>query len=81
MTKTHPSQTEEAEGEILRGIEMAEEGHLRGYAAVGYGFMGELYAERGEKKKAKETLHKAKGMLEEMGMMGYWLTQWQAALA
>ena len=38
---------------------------------MGYLFLGELYADMGQKEKARENLKKALGMMEEMGMM-YW---------
>jgi tetratricopeptide (TPR) repeat protein len=80
LAKAHPLQAEEAEKEIRRGIEMAEERQIRPFVAYGYSFLGELYASRGEREKALEHLKKAIGMYQEMGM-DYWLPQAQAALA
>ncbi len=79
LAKAYPSQTQGAEGHIRQGIQMAEELKLKIYACYGYHFLGELCAARGEREKALETLKKAIGMYQEMGM-DYWLTQAQAAL-
>ena len=48
--------------------------------SVGYYFLGELYADTGQKDKARETLEKALSMMDEMGMM-YWPDRAREVLA
>ena len=59
---------------ILRGIEILEELKLRPYQAQGYLFLGEHYADRGQKEEALENLKKAKEMSQKLGME-YWLAK------
>jgi len=56
-----------------------DEMKLKPWSATGYLSLGELYADMGQKKKALETLKKAEGMMQEMGM-DYWLRRTQEVL-
>ena len=49
------------------------------YGSQGYLFLGELYADTGERDKALENLNKAEAMFQEMGM-DYWLRKTQEVL-
>ena len=68
-----------AEKSILEGIEILNKLRLRPWSARGYYFLGELHADMGQREKALETLQKARGMLQEMGM-DYWLARTEKAL-
>jgi tetratricopeptide (TPR) repeat protein len=74
------AQYERAEEQILLGIEMANQLALRPVSAIGYGALGELYAQAGEHKKALENLQRARAMFQEMGMNYYWLARAEKAL-
>jgi len=80
LGKKDPLQSDKAEEYILQGIKILEELKTRPYIAFGYFFLGELYADTGEKKKALENLKKAESMNKEMGME-YWLKRTQEVLA
>jgi tetratricopeptide (TPR) repeat protein len=79
LARAHPSQTAEAEAQIRQGIQMADERKLRTFTAYGHHFLGDLYAGKGEREMARQSLEKAVSMYQEMGM-DYWLTQAQATL-
>jgi tetratricopeptide (TPR) repeat protein len=66
--KTDVSNFDEAEECILRGINILDELNLRTWCAHGYLFLGEVYAEKGERGKALENWKRAKGMYQEMEM-------------
>jgi tetratricopeptide (TPR) repeat protein len=66
--KGENSQVSKAEECILGGIKILEELKLRPFCAQGYHFLGELYTGTGEQDKALESLKKADGMFQEMGM-------------
>ena len=51
-----------------------EELRIRPFTGQGYLFLGELYADKGQKDIALENLKKAEGMFKEM-RMDYWLTR------
>jgi tetratricopeptide (TPR) repeat protein len=73
------SQWPEAEGCILRGMKIADELKLRPFYALGYYYLGELYAHTGQREKALENLEKAEAMYQEMGME-YFLRRTQSEL-
>jgi len=77
--KAEPSQTARAEEYILQGIKILDELKLKPYQAEGYLFLGEHYADMGQKQKALESLNKAQGMFQEM-VMDYWLRRTQKVL-
>jgi len=64
---------------IYEGIKILDELRLKPFSAQGYLFLGELYADRGEKTKALENLKKAERMFQEMGM-DYWLAKTQEVM-
>jgi len=68
------SQLHKAEEHILQGIKILEELELKPSYAQGYLFLGELYADAGQKEKALKNLKKAEAMFQEMGM-DYWLAR------
>ncbi|MGO9566603.1 MAG: adenylate/guanylate cyclase domain-containing protein [Desulfomonilaceae bacterium] len=79
LAKTETSQIESAEQQILQGISLLEELGLAVQYSCGYLWLGEVYAESGRREEALETLKKAEGMFQEMGM-DYWLGKAQEAL-
>jgi class 3 adenylate cyclase/tetratricopeptide (TPR) repeat protein len=79
LSKADPSQAAHGEEHILQGIKMLEELKLKPSQAEGYLFLGELYVDLGQKERALESLKKAQGMFQEMGM-DYYLLGTQKAL-
>jgi tetratricopeptide (TPR) repeat protein len=73
------SRYSKAEEYILQGIQLLERLELKPYYTRGYLYLGELYADMGQKEKAMEILKKAEGMMQEMGM-DYWLRRTQEVL-
>ncbi len=80
VAKANTTQTEEAEQHILQGISLLEELGIRAHSALGYLWLGEVYAESGRQEVAVHNLKKAETMFQEMGM-DYWLGKAQEALA
>jgi len=78
--RVNPSQSDKAEELILRGINILDQLKTRPWCAEGYLYLGELYAETGQRDKALEHLNKAKGMFQEMNM-DYWLRRTQNLLS
>ena len=72
LGKVDPSQSGKAEEYILHGIKILDEWNMKAFLSEGYFFLGELYADTGQKEKALEHLKKAETMFKEMGM-DYWL--------
>lgn len=68
LGKTGPSQSEKAEEYILQGIRILDELQLKPLCSQGYLYLGELYADTGQREKAIETLKKAEAAFREMGM-------------
>jgi len=77
--KSDPSRSGKAEENILHGIKILDESGQKPFSAQGHFFLGELYADTGQRKKALETLKKAEGAFREMGM-DYWLRRTQEVL-
>ena len=69
-----PSNQHDAEGSVVKGIEISETLKLRPIYSVGYLNLGELCADSGQREKALENLKKAERMFKEMGM-DYWLAK------
>jgi class 3 adenylate cyclase/tetratricopeptide (TPR) repeat protein len=69
-----------AQDTILRGIGLLERLELRPMSSNGHLFLGELYADAGQKDKALEPLKKAEAEFKDMGM-DYWLRRAQEVLA
>jgi tetratricopeptide (TPR) repeat protein len=79
LSKTDSSKRDEAKESIFKGIEILETRKLRPMYSVGYLYLGEFYADTGQKEKAQENLKKAERMYQEMGM-DYWLAKTQEVL-
>jgi tetratricopeptide (TPR) repeat protein len=73
------SQCNQAEDCILQGIHILDELNSRPVAYLGHYFLGELYANTGQREKALETLKKAEGVFQEMGM-DHWMRRTQSVL-
>jgi tetratricopeptide (TPR) repeat protein len=72
LGKTEPPQIDQAEANILKGIEICRKLKVKAQYSLGYLYLGELYLNVGEQEKAKDNLKKAEGMFQDMGM-DYWL--------
>jgi DNA-binding NarL/FixJ family response regulator/class 3 adenylate cyclase/tetratricopeptide (TPR) repeat protein len=79
LSKESTSKYHQAEQCIIKGMEILEELEMKIWYAQGCLFLGELYADAGQKKKSLEQLRKAEGMFREMGM-DYWLRKTQPLL-
>jgi len=77
--KGSKSQYTKAEEYILQGIKILDEVKLKPLVSQGYVYLGELYADTGQRDKALETLKEAKAAFQEMGM-DYWLRRTQEML-
>ncbi len=78
--KIDQARIRDAEDSILHGMKISDQIGARPDSSIGYLYLGELYADRGEKEKALENLQKAESMFQEMGM-DYWLGKTQEVLA
>jgi tetratricopeptide (TPR) repeat protein len=76
MVKMERSQCSIAEEGILQGIRLLDEWELKPFLFPGYLYLGELYADTGQKEKAMKNLKKAESAFQEMGM-DYWLSRTQ----
>ncbi|MFC1895308.1 hypothetical protein ACFL0Q_01405 [Thermodesulfobacteriota bacterium] len=74
------SKRDEAKASILQGIDILEALKVRPWFSQGHLYLGEFYADSGEKEKALENLKIAETNFQEMGM-DYWLTKTQEVLA
>jgi len=72
--KTEPLLINKAQGCILKGIEICKQLKIKPFYSLGHLYLGQLYLNGGEKKKALENLKTAEGMFQEMGM-DYWLAR------
>ena len=68
-----------AEEYILRGIKISDELKGKPFVSTGYLFLGDLYADMGQREKALENLKTAESMFKEMGM-DYWLAKTKEVL-
>ncbi len=80
MGRASPSQSDKAEELIFHGIDILDQLKTRPWCAEGYLYLGELYADTGQREKALEYLNKAQGMFQEM-TMDYWLCKTQDVLS
>jgi uncharacterized pyridoxal phosphate-containing UPF0001 family protein len=62
------SKIEKAEVYILKGMKILDEQKIKPIYALGCSFLGELYADAGQKNQALENLKRAEAMFQEMGM-------------
>jgi tetratricopeptide (TPR) repeat protein len=80
LGKADKSQINKAEECILQGIKILDGLKLIPYYTPGYYFLGELFADIGQKDKALENLKKSEKLFQEMGM-DYWLTGTQKIMS
>jgi hypothetical protein len=80
LGKLQLAKDEKARGRILSGIKISEQLSQRPDAALGHFFLGEFYADRGEKQAAIPYLKKALMLFEEMQMQ-FWPNKAQKVLA
>lgn len=80
LGKADVSHRVKAEEYILKGIKILEELRVKPWASQGCLFLGELYADTGQKEKALKHLKKAEERFQEMGM-DYWLARARKSLA
>ncbi|MFX0203221.1 MAG: hypothetical protein ACFFCW_44525 [Candidatus Hodarchaeota archaeon] len=80
MEKINSSEIKTAENCILRGIDTLEKLGTKSLCSNGYFYLGELYADTGQRAKALENLKKAESNFQEMGM-NYWLARTYAVYA
>jgi class 3 adenylate cyclase/tetratricopeptide (TPR) repeat protein len=79
LGKSDASKMDEAEESILQGINILDVIKARPFYGRGLLFLSELYVDTDQREKAMETLKKAEGMFQEMGME-YWLRKTQEVL-
>ena len=79
LNKANPSQIDKAVECIFEGIKICDDLKINPFYSMGHFFLGELHSEAGQREKALESLNKAKGMFQEMGM-AYWSTETQQIL-
>jgi tetratricopeptide (TPR) repeat protein len=79
LGKREKSQYAKAEKYVLQGIKILDERKQKPLASQGYLYLGELYADVGQKEKAIKTLNEAESAFQEMGM-DYWLRRTQQVL-
>ncbi len=71
---------DEAQRLIIEGLNLLDELQIRSRYAVGLFYLGELYANVGQRDNALENLKRAEAMFQEMGM-DYWPGKTKEALA
>jgi hypothetical protein len=79
LGKADPSKIDETKRCILKGIKISEDLKIKAIYPQGYLFLGELYADSGQKHLAIENLKKAESLFQEMGM-DYWLSKTQEVM-
>jgi cytochrome c-type biogenesis protein CcmH/NrfG len=77
--KANPLQCTKAEELLLEGIKLLGELKIKPFQAEGHLYLGELYADTGQRDKALKALRKAKRMFQVIGM-DYYLGMAQKAL-
>jgi len=80
MGKEDISQRDKAQEHIWEVIKTLEERKIVSTSSIGYLYLGDLYADMGQREKASETLKKAESAFSKMGM-DYWLRRTQEVLA
>ena len=80
IAATDRKKSGEAREQMLLGVNMLDELQIRPRYAVGLMYLGEIYADAGQKEEALENLKKVEGMFQEM-KMDYWLGKTQEVLA
>jgi tetratricopeptide (TPR) repeat protein len=80
LGRTETPRIDKAEEYILQGMKIYDELKMKAWYPLGYFYLGELYANAGQKEKALENLRKGEAMFQEMGM-DYWLVETRKVLA
>jgi hypothetical protein len=78
--KSKKVNTNEAEECIRKGITVVKQFEMKPFEAHGYLYLGELFADAGEREKALENLRRSEEMFNQMGM-DYWLMRARKVLA
>ena len=78
LGKAEKPQYGEAEECILQGMNILDERKFKPWFSWGCLFLGEFYADTGQSEKALESLKKAEGLFQEMGM-DWWLFRARSA--
>ena len=79
LGKLDANNVKQAEEDIQQGIHIQEELKTRPSSAVGYLYLGELYAGAGRQHEAVEALNRGKAAFQDMGM-DCWLAKAEKAL-
>jgi len=79
LGKEDISQSDKAEKCIVEGIKILEDREIVAISSRGYLYLGELYADMGQREKALETLKKAESAFRKMGV-DYYLRRTQKIL-
>jgi len=79
LNQADPSKIDEAKKFIVEGIKVCSDLRMKPFCSMGYLFWGEFCAGAEQREQALESLKKAEGMFQEMGM-GYWLYKTQEVL-
>ena len=79
LVKAYKSQYGEGEKYILEGMKLLDGLKLKPWMSRSYLYLGELYADIGQRENALETLKKAEDAFQEMGM-DYYLRRTQEVL-
>jgi predicted ATPase/class 3 adenylate cyclase len=79
LKKANPSRIDKAKECIFEGITICDDLRIKPFYSMGHLFLGELYSGADQREKAVESLNKAEGIFQEIGM-GYWLTKTQEVL-
>jgi class 3 adenylate cyclase/tetratricopeptide (TPR) repeat protein len=80
LGKADPSQSNTAVKHILKGIKILDVLKIKPWCAEGHLYLGELYANTGNREDALDNLRKAESMFQEMGM-SYYLPKTQEILS
>ena len=80
LGKEDLSQSDTAAEYILKGIKILDEMKIKPWCAEGYLYLGELYANTGNKEDALNNLRKAESMFHEIGM-NYYLSKTKEILS
>lgn len=78
--KTKKISMDEAKQCVLGGLRIQNEMRIKPLEAIGYLYLGELFAEASERERSVENIKTAEEMFNRMGM-DYWLTRAQKLLA
>ena len=80
LGKSDPSRHDKAAEHILKGIKILDELKIKPLGAKGHLYLGELYANTGNREDALNSLRKAESMFQEIGM-DYYLSKTQEIIS